>query len=151
MICTHLHLFSLIFFSVETANYHDKKTQRERHIKVSVATTKRCSTLRLRPGLFHRKQRFLSSVQFTKTCSVHARDSETLETTVFVRRHKMTEKHAFSHKILFLLKGLFSSKRQSKYVNELFRYYVAIQALLLLFHYQCRAVIRYFHCRLLLS
>lgn len=70
MICTHLHLFSLIFFSVETANYHDKKTQRERHIKVSVATTKRCSTLRLRPGLFHRKQRFLSSVQFTKTRSV---------------------------------------------------------------------------------
>lgn len=41
-----LHTFTPVptnHFSIRTANYHEKNRQRERHIKISVATTKRCS------------------------------------------------------------------------------------------------------------
>lgn len=43
MFCTFTPGLTNLFFTVGIANYHDK-TQRDTHIKVSVATTKRCNT-----------------------------------------------------------------------------------------------------------
>ncbi len=58
-----LHTFTPLLthlFSVETAHYHDKITKRDTH--QGLCSYNKEMQHRLRPGFFHRKQRFLSSV-----------------------------------------------------------------------------------------